>query len=467
MGGAAEDKSEGQRIFDRSFLDEVLNPDWVRGESFAGASGFSIDSRTLREGDIFVALRTAKRDGHEFLGTARDRGAAAALVSDPDPDIAIPQIVVADPLSGLQFLGAAWRKRWGGRVIAVTGSCGKTSTKEMLGLLFGEEETFVTPGNLNNYLGIPLCELMLRPHHRRAILEAGINEVGEMEKLAAMLTPEIAVVTTVGPAHLEKLGSVEGVAREKAVLPAHASESVFFGPACAAFDAFTGSDRVEAHWLLSESQADKRVGHLWRYSASPVEGGCEVSLGDGEKIRFPAPETTAGMIENVCLAIMVARDEGVTEDQILERLPEWRPSRQRGEILEIAGRTVYADCYNANPASVADAIHYFHRRFPDPPRVWVIGGMGELGEDSSSWHRKLAKDLPILSGDRVFLVGGLTVEMIPVLREKVSEPEDVCFDESVDAVLERVAETEGVLFLKGSRKYKLEKILDSLAAHNR
>ena len=459
------------RVFDLSFLNDVLHPSWVHEEHFAGASGFSIDSRSLQAGEIFVALRTEKRDGHEFLGRAQESGAAAAIVSDPDPQLSLPQIIVSDPLQALQTLGAAWRQRWGGRVIGVTGSCGKTSTKEMLGLLLGREETYVTPGNLNNFIGIPLCELQLRPHHRRAVLEAGINEGGEMAKLAEMLSPEVAVVTMVGPAHLEKLGSVEGVAREKSVLPSRASERVFLGPSCAAHQAFTEASFAETHWILPQSKSECRPpkGDLWTYALNRLVGleGCEVHLRNGSDLVFPAPDGTAGMIENACLAIMVAREEGIADDLILQRLAEWHPTAQRGEIVEIGERTIYADCYNANPSSFADAANYFHRRFPEPGRIWVIGGMEELGRSSAAWHRKLAAGLPVVPGDHVFLVGGMSSEMASTLQAKMGEGDRPTIAEDVDAIVSTVLDLDGVIFLKGSRKYRLEKILDSLTGNLR
>lgn len=412
-----------------------------------------------------MALRTDKRDGHDFLQVASEKKAAAAIVSQPDPDLPLPQIVVEDPLQALQALGAAWRQQWGGRVIGVTGSCGKTSTKEMLGLLLGREDTLITPRNLNNFIGVPLSELLLRPHHKRAVLEAGISEGGEMELLASLLDPDVSVVTTIGPAHLELLGSIEGVAQEKSVLPRHAREKTFLGPACAEYEAFTGAEFVAPHWVLPEARTADRPerGDLWTYRVQMDESGVsQVHLCNGKKITFPAPDATAGMIENTCLALMVALSEGVPQEILLERLAAWHPATQRGEVMEVGGRRIYADHYNANPASFADAANYFHRRFSEGPRVWVIGGMEELGPESAAWHRKLAAGIPVGEGDRVFLVGGMTSEMLSTLRNSPAGAEAVTFVAEVEEVLEEIGETEGVIFLKGSRKYRLEKILDFL-----
>tara|TARA_R100000027_G_scaffold67701_1_gene67963 strand:+ start:12370 stop:13776 length:1407 start_codon:yes stop_codon:yes gene_type:complete len=464
MGSEREQRMEDPMVFGRSFLEETLQPEWVHPESFSGALGFSIDSRRIEAGEIFVALKTERRDGHDFLGMALEKHAAAALVSEPQPTLPLPQIVVADTLRAFQLLGREWRKNWGGRLIAVTGSCGKTSTKEMLGMLLGEEDTYVTPGNLNNYLGIPLCELELRSHHRRAVLEAGISEKGEMDQLAAMLLPEISVVTTIAPAHLENLGSLDGVAGEKSVLAKYASEGAYFGPACARFKAFSEIVSPKGvQWVLPHVSGSEMVlpGTTWSYR---VEKDLVSLHSKGrESVLLGSMEGTAGMIENACLAALVARDEGIPDEEIVRRLGSWKPATQRGEILTAGGRTIYADYYNANPSSVLDAAHYFDRRYPSGPRIWVVGGMEELGADGVSWHRDLAKVLPVRAGDSVFLVGGLSSEMAPDLREKVGEAGAVVVASDAASVVKSIGASQGPIFLKGSRKFHLETILDSLA----
>ncbi len=456
--------SNGDFVFSRSFIDRTLAPRWAGADGFEGAKGFSIDTRTLQAGEIFVALRTGRRDGHEFLSAAAKARAAAALVSEAPANPPLPLIVVPDTLDALQRLGAAWRRRWGGRIVAVTGSCGKTSTKELLGEILGAEDTLVSPGNLNNHIGVPLSLLLLRPHHRRAVIEAGINEGGEMDMLADWIAPEAAVVTTIGPAHLEKLGSLEGIAAEKARLPLAASESVFLGPACAGYEAFTGGAFASPHWLLpvvSDGLPGLR-GDVWRIFCGEGEVRLHPHADGGRSLAFPAPRATPGMIENMALAALVARVEGVSDETIIERLASWRPVPQRGEVLEVQGRVFYADHYNANPASFADAVHFFNKCYPQAPRVWVIGGMEELGAESPAWHRKLAEALPLVDGDCVFLVGEATREMLPVLSRRI-EPDRVVHAEKADEIAGKVAASPGAVFLKGSRIHALEKILDSLA----
>ena len=185
----------------------------------AAVTGFGTDTRALRAGDVFVAVRTERRDGHDFLGAARAQGAAAALVGRP-VDADLPQLVVDDPLAALRRVAARWRARFKGQVVGVTGSVGKTSTKELLAALLGAE-AFVTEANLNNTIGVPLMLLRVEPaRHRFAVIEAGMSLPGELAVSAAVLRPDLAIVTNVAPVHLEGVGSLAGVAREKASLVA-------------------------------------------------------------------------------------------------------------------------------------------------------------------------------------------------------------------------------------------------------
>ena len=200
---------------------------WTGGrwtaQPVSSLSGFTIDTRQLRSGQVFVALKTGKRDGHDFLATAEMSGASAAIVSTPAEGLRLPQLVVADPLKAFHAIAREHRRLFKGPVIGISGSAGKTSTKNLLALLLGGAEAGVlaTEGNLNNHLGVPLTLTRLDPSaHHFAVVEAGISAPREMAPLAAMIEPDIAIVTLVAPAHTAELGGLGGVAAEKAVLPA-------------------------------------------------------------------------------------------------------------------------------------------------------------------------------------------------------------------------------------------------------
>ena len=467
-GGESRD-----RVLGRDWIESVLpGGAWVGRASFTGASGAGIDTRRLRPGEIFVALRTETGDGHDFLAEAANRGAAGALVSEPAEALALPQLVVPDPAAALQALGLAWRRLWPGRLYAITGSCGKTSTRECLAHLLGSERTFASPDNFNNLFGVPLSLLGLRAHHTHAVLEAGINQRGEMARLAALLEPDAALVTTIEAVHLEGLGSLEGVAGQKAILPAAVGPggARYLGPACARYRAFRELDGPDTRWLRPAGEgagseaASASVGPAWHFGVDPGEGG------DGLTILGPAGESWEGtlppvpeaMAANAALAVLVAREAGVPDELLRERLRTWRSAGHRGERVTRGGWTVYADCYNSNPAALREAARFFVRSFPEGPRWWVVGSMVELGEESARWHREAAGFLPVAPGDRVLLVGGEARPMEEVLRDRLG-PEAVRWLAEAEEVPAHLPTAGGILFLKGSRIHRLEKVLDSLA----
>src|ERR1022692_1161337 len=215
-----QDAAKLMPAFDADSLAAWTGGRWS-GRPASEPTGFSVDSRRLSPGQAFVALRTGRRDGHDFLGAALEAGAAAAIVARACPKVALAQLVVDDPLGALQAVAREHRRRFQGTVAGITGSAGKTSTKELLALLLGGEDAGVlaTESNLNNQIGVALTLTRLDPaRHRCAVVEAGISAPGEMRALAAMIDPDVALVTLVGPAHLAGLGGLDSVAREKAVL---------------------------------------------------------------------------------------------------------------------------------------------------------------------------------------------------------------------------------------------------------
>lgn len=460
------------RVLGREWIESVLEGRWAGRTPFAGASGAGVDTRRLRPGELFVALRTEQGDGHDFLAEAGERGAAGALVAEPDENLALPQRVVPDPAAALRALGLAWRRSWPGRLYAITGSCGKTSTRECLAHLLGSEHTFASPENFNNLIGVPLSLLGLRAHHTHAVLEAGINQRGEMAGLAALLEPDAALVTTIEAVHLEGLGSLGGVAEQKAILPAAVGPggTRYFGPACAGYEVFRELDGPRTRWLRPAGAepggeaAFAPAGPAWTFRVEPVAGGDRLAIlgpaGAGwEGDLPPMPEAMAA---NAALAVVVAREAGVADGLLRERLRTWQSAQHRGEILRRGGWTVYADCYNSNPAALREAARFFARSFPEAPRWWVVGSMVELGEESARWHAEAAGFLPVVAEDRVLLVGEETRPMEVLLRERLG-PQAVRWMAAAEEVPAHLPSGGGVLFLKGSRVHRLEKVLDSLA----
>ena len=427
-------------------------------------TGFGIDTRQLRPGDVFVALRTERRDGHDFLAAAAQQGAAAALVARPVPEVLLPQLVVADPLRAFQAIAREHRLAFPGPVIGITGSAGKTSTKHLLALLLGPA-TLATEGNLNNHLGVPLTLTRLDPLlHRFAVVEAGISEPGEMAVLAQMIEPDLAIVTLVAPAHTEALGGLEGVAREKAVLAAavRASGRAYFPESVAAFEPFR---RLPAGRLLAVPAARVDTPAAADHVVFTVEQRATATrlrlrIGAEPVMQFQLPRVSAGMAQNAVLALAVARGLGVSEAALQERLAAWSPPALRGEIRRTPGQLLYLDCYNANPASMQDALAAFQELAPPgEPRLLVLGGMEELGADSRARHEELGRALRLQPADHVCVIGPEADAVRRGALAAGARPDQVEICSTLAPIADRLSGFRGAVFVKGSRKYRLEEIL--------
>lgn len=348
-------------------------------------TGWSIDSRTVARGDCFFALRGPVFDGHDFVASVFERGAAVAIV-DHETGAGGPQMLVPDTTVALQTLGRGARLKWGGTVVGVTGSAGKTTTKDTIaGLL---STTFMTGrniGNLNNHLGLPLSILRLPDDCQVAVLEMGMNHEGEIRELAGIAGPQIGVVTNVGWAHTENFADgIEGIARAKseliealpregtAVLNAddervrgfaklHAGPSVLFGFAEA---------------------ADVRAENV---SLTP-EGARFRVLG----VEFESPLAGRHGVSNVLAGIAVAHAMGIAPEKLREAVKTLSPGKMRGERSVRNGITIINDCYNANPEAMRSMLELL-RDTPATRRIAVLGEMLELGREAGPLHRNIGR----------------------------------------------------------------------------
>ncbi len=432
-----------------------------------------MDTRSLRAGEVFVAIKTAQRDGHDFLAQAAAAGAAAALVAQADPSIDLPQLVVADPLAAFQTIAREHRRAFTGPVVGISGSAGKTSTKNLLALLLGGEASGVlaTEGNLNNHIGVPLTLTRLDPTtHRFAVIEAGISEPGEMAVLAGMIEPDLSIITLVAPAHIEALGSVEGVAREKALLPAATRPDgvAVFPRQCADYGPFRALGVrtliVEPADVIRPSQPpEDRVYYTVTHRGN--ETALAIAYGNPPPLVFTCRRVSDGMAQNAVLAVCSALWLGVDPADIRTRLNSWLPATLRGEIRHEEGRLFYLDCYNANPAAMTDAIDAFKGIAPaDEPRLYVLGCMGELGQQSPMLHRALGRNLSLRTNDHVFVIGDDAEQVrLGALEGGLSADQlDVVTD--LEIVRQRMANFRGAIFIKGSRRYRLETLVATAAA---
>ena len=434
---------------------------------------FTTDTRQLRNGQVFVALRTDKRDGHDFLLAAQGAGASAAIVSRPEPDLALAQLVVADPLLAFQCIAREHRRTFRGPVIGISGSAGKTSTKNLLALLLGGEPggVLATEGNLNNHLGVPLTLTRLEPsRHKFAVIEAGISGPGEMDVLAGMIEPDFAIITFVGPAHLQELGGLDGVAAAKAALPAavRTGGAALFPQSCCQYPAFRAL-RVNA-WRMGRADlpivADQPLANTF-FTLIQCADETLIAMRDsvsGKALNFVLRRVSDGMAQNAALAIRAALLLGVRAEMIRDRLVSWQPTALRGELRREEGRLLYIDCYNANPAAMGDALDAFYAVAPESePRLLVIGCMEELGVESPMYHRALGRSIRLRRQDQLLVIGDAAESVREGALGHLAVASQIEVITTLDLARARLATFRGAVFIKGSRRYRLETILSGEA----
>ena len=454
--------------FTPSFLAEVTGGRWT-SEPGTALSAFGFDTRKLRPGDVFVALKTEKRDGHDFLADAKNANASAALVSTPNAAVRLPQLVVRDTLTAFQAIAREHRRAFRGPVIGISGSAGKTSTKDLLALLLGGASCGVvaTEGNLNNHIGVPLTLTRIDPaQHAYAVIEAGISTPGEMQPLADMIEPDVSLITLIAPAHTEELGGVEGVAREKAVLAAatRATGVAVFAKATGDFAAFrelgVRTMTVERAEVVRPAEPPKdKVYFAVTHRAN--ETALALAYGPPPPLTFSFRRVSDGMAQNAVLAICTALWLGVSRETIQARLAGWQPGRLRGEVRQSDGRLLYLDCYNANPASMADALATFVAIAPaSAPRLYLLGCMEELGAEAAAHHHALGQSLPLRGQDQLLVVGTHAHDVCAGALERGDFTRQIQIVASLEPMAAAFAEWRGAVFIKGSRRYQLEKILE-------
>ncbi|HUR60490.1 MAG TPA: Mur ligase family protein, partial [Opitutaceae bacterium] len=427
--------------------------------------------------------------GHDFLRDAQAAGASAALVATPNAALALPQLVVRDPLRAFQAIAGQHRRAFRGPVVGISGSAGKTSTKDLLALLLGGDscgvsatedkssepdggalftgDVLATEGNLNNHLGVPLTLTRLdSAKHRVAVVEAGISAPGEMQPLADMIEPDVTLITLIAPAHTEELGGIEGVAREKAVLPAatRASGVAIFARSTADSPAFRALDVrkmvVEPAEVIRPAEPPKDKVYF-AVTHRGEETAIALAYGPPPPLVFTTRRVSEGMAQNAVLAICAALWLGVARELIQARLATWKPGKLRGEIRREDGRLLYLDCYNANPASMADALETFTAIAPaGEPRLYLIGCMEELGAEASQHHRALGRSLSLRAGDQLFVVGTHAHAVCAGVLERGDFARQVQIVSTLEPMAAAFAEWRGAVFVKGSRRYQLEKILE-------
>lgn len=448
----------------------------VGRHSDVAITGFTIDSQRVRAGDLFFAIRGERLDGHRFVAEAIRHGASGAIVSDVS---AVPigasgepagiTIVVPDTTEALQMIAQFIRRRSGARVVAITGSVGKTTTKELVAaFLETRYRVFRNEGNLNNHIGLPLSLLELRHCPEVAVVELGMNHVGEIRTLVRLAEPEVRVWTNVAEVHAAFFGSIDAIADAKAEI----------------LDGATADMHVVAN------AADHRVmarvaGFVGEVSTFSVDAGADVyatdvrDLGlDGSvlSIRTPVgdgvlhtPLVGEGNVANVLAAIAVALRFQVPLDRILARAATCEPQPHRGEIVRCAdGLTIVDDSYNSNPKALECMLRSVGGDKRHQRRVAVLGEMLELGGRTTKLHRVCGRLVVETGFDLLVAVGGTAVEaLVAGAREAglAAAAVTICTTSAEAAdITARIVKAGDLVLVKGSRGIRLDLVVDRLAA---
>jgi UDP-N-acetylmuramoyl-tripeptide--D-alanyl-D-alanine ligase len=448
---------------------ELSNSIGARLVSFSKYSGFSsvaIDSRSAKEGCLFFAIEGTRCDGHSFVGAAFDAGARAAVVEaskvqsldlvktaeKAGKDI----IVVADTLKSLQDSARVYLEKFPKLIkIGITGSSGKTTTKEITAaIVSNEKNTVMNRGNLNSETGLPLSVFDVRPHHEAGIFELGMNRRGEISETAFVLKPNIALITNIGTAHIEYFGSKPEILKEKKDIYKFLTDNdVALIPADDEYakdlaDGITGKVRYYGADSFCELEQTRSLGL----------DGTEV-VWAGEKIHFALPGKHS--IEDAIAAIAIAKEVPVGSGAIKKGLESVKPLFGRLEILK--GRTtVIRDCYNANPESTAKSIEFCDSLEWTGRKVYVIGDMLELGENSFSAHARTGDLLAESKADGIFLFGREVAAAAPSLESKGRHFFHTTDMSELSAALDSYVQTGDIVLLKGSRLCALERLSEML-----
>ncbi|UCC45708.1 MAG: UDP-N-acetylmuramoyl-tripeptide--D-alanyl-D-alanine ligase [Candidatus Zixiibacteriota bacterium] len=444
-----------------SMIDGKLVDPMLSSREFRGVS---IDSRTLKPGELFVALHGEHTDGHDYVPQAIEAGAAAIMVefsrhSADQVKSQVPVVEVSNSHEAMINLACDYRDTVGAKRIGVTGSNGKTTTKEMLFRLLEavEDRVYRSPGNYNNLYGMPLAIMSMPQETKLAVLEMGISRPGEMEKLAEIVRPDLLCVTNVGPTHLEFLGSVRGVARAKleAVKTMSSDQPVVINADDPVL--VTEARRFDREIVTFGIDADAD------FRPDPVDlvqaTAGEVSI---EGHRFHISLFGQYQVYNLLAAYATVRTLGYDLEGIDTYSLKFKSSPMRGETVNYGGMVFIVDCYNANPESVKAGLQSFARYPAKGRRVVVLGDMLELGVTGEQLHRELGRQLAVMNFDQVVLVGSGCAHAAEEALANGCPPEELLHCANVKECSEALAavlQSDDTVYIKGSRGLGLERIL--------
>src|SRR5690554_3781248 len=443
--------------------------DWLQAElacapvdaSAVRFNGVSTDTRAVQPGQLFVALRGDRFDGHRFLEQARASGAVAAVVDAADESVAVPQLVVADTVKALADLAEANRNESQARFVAITGSSGKTTVRQMTSSILAlMGPTLATEGNLNNHIGVPLTLFRLEPVHRYGAIELGASGLGEIEHTVNIVHPQVVILTNAGQAHLEGFGSYQNIVRAKGEIidGVAADGTVVLNRDDPAFDQWrqrAGSKRVVSVSRMNHPQADYRAAASTNADQSQV---LVIDGPDGWRCSLVLPLPGEHNITNALLALAACRELGATDEQLVAGLSGVQAVKGRLQVLKLADDfTVIDDSYNANPASMKAALDVL-AACPGT-RMAVFGAKAELGADAEALHQEVGAHARAKGIERLLAVGAGSEGYA---RGFGTNAEQVQSHEQAMEVILNGRQGNTTVLVKGSRSSAMDRVVEGI-----
>ena len=419
---------------------------------------FSTDTRTLTTGDVFIALSGANFDANSFVAKAQSLGAVAAIVSQYQPELSLSQVVVANTQTALGLLAKAWREQFELMRVAMTGSSGKTTTKELTASIFRQAgDTLATLGNKNNEIGVPLTLLRLNAEHRYGVFELGANHIGEIAYTSGLVQPHAAVITNIGTAHLEGFGSRQGIAQAKgeifsglvdggtAVINADDEFADYHQSLCVDKKVLTFSVKKQADIYATDIK--RTNGGAYQFNLHLAEQSTPIQLG------LIGQHNVANALAASCLALAC----GLNLQQIKQGLEQAQGAAGRMVLHRRQGFTLIDDTYNANPDAMKAAIDEL--ALCDGYKIVVLGAMGELGDNASSLHQQVGAYAQAKQIDALYCVGAFsehTAQGYGTQAQRFSEQSELI------AALSAAIPQGATILVKGSRSARMENVVQAL-----
>ncbi|MBB4826878.1 UDP-N-acetylmuramoyl-tripeptide--D-alanyl-D-alanine ligase [Sporosarcina luteola] len=453
----------------RKQLTDIANWLGAKGQHLENVTvtGVSIDTRTISEGELFIPFRGEQVNGHRYVQQAIEKGAAAALwlIDEPNPPADIPLLFVEDSELALQQMARSYRDELTCKIIGVTGSNGKTSTKDLIASVLSPYfKVRKTEGNFNTELGLPITLLSLDPETEVAVLEMGMSGFGEISFLSHLAKPHFGVITNIGEAHLQDLGSREGIAIAKLeMIDGFGEDSILFYDG----DEPLLRDRVAQMDIKSVSFGTGEEAAFRLVSMNSGDEGSVFSVEGKVTGDFMIPVYGAHQVKNALAAILIAHELGLDKGQIAEALRQARLTDMRMQpVLHSSGALFINDAYNAAPTSMRAAIGFLRETHLRDEKWLVLGDMLELGDNERHYHELLADDLATLDVKGIYLYGPRMKWLYDVLQKQGKENRQLIWSEmdyeTITDALRKVMNEHSIVLLKGSRGMALERVVESL-----